>query len=138
MQIRVLKVCLRHHSILHHPGDVSIRITSILWKHSPGNIQYKPRYWCFYSLLLIRKQSVSGGNGCSAFEQATLQLEALCCEETCAELSVEQINAITEPIILLAERQEDLMNLAKRASRQLYCDFTGNTRSERINLAVNN
>lgn len=90
-----------------------------------------------FLMSFIRKQSVSsGGNGCSAFEQAILQLEALTCQEISGELSVEQINAITEPIIQLAERQEDLMNLAKRASRQLYCDFTGNSRTERINLAV--
>lgn len=87
-------------------------------------------------IILIRKPSVSGSNGSSAFEQATLQLEALSSPEMNGEFSVEEISAITEPIILLAERQEDLMNLAKRASRQLYSDFTGNARLERINAAV--
>lgn len=52
------------------------------------------------------------------------------------KFSVEEISAITEPIILLAERQEDLMIMAKRASRQVYSEFTGNTRLERINSAV--
>lgn len=61
------------------------------------------------------------------------RLEALPLDVTC--FSPEQIVSITEPVMLLP-RDEDVMSLAKNASKNLYADFCGLERVDKINLLV--
>ncbi|XP_037931626.1 PDZ domain-containing protein 8-like [Teleopsis dalmanni] len=67
------------------------------------------------------------------FEQVTQRLEQISAELT--ELSAEQISCVTEPIILIS-KEEDLMTLAKTASKNLYCEIAGIDRVDKINLLL--
>ncbi|XP_053950315.1 PDZ domain-containing protein 8 [Anastrepha ludens] len=72
-------------------------------------------------------------NPFATFEVITQRLEAIPTKAT--TLSVEQINAISEPIMSIT-KDEDVMTLAKNASRNLYSNINGVERVEKINLLL--
>ncbi|XP_004536777.1 PDZ domain-containing protein 8 [Ceratitis capitata] len=72
-------------------------------------------------------------NSFTVFDIITQRLEAVPAEAT--ELSIEQISAISEPIICIS-KEEDVMTLAKNASKSLYGDLPASERVEKINLLL--
>ncbi|XP_061394825.1 PDZ domain-containing protein 8-like, partial [Musca vetustissima] len=69
----------------------------------------------------------------NTFDLVTQRLEALPIDVP--SFTPEQVVSITEHIIQLSI-DEDVMNLAKNASKQLYCNLSGNERVEKINLLL--
>ncbi|XP_050331211.1 PDZ domain-containing protein 8 [Bactrocera neohumeralis] len=66
----------------------------------------------------------------TTFDVVTKHLEAIPSEVTA--LSIEQINSISEPIIGIL-KDEDVMTLAKNASKNLYSELPASERIEQIN-----
>ncbi|XP_023298592.2 PDZ domain-containing protein 8 [Lucilia cuprina] len=79
-----------------------------------------------------RKSSVIS-LGPNTFDVVTQRLEALPSDVT--SFSTEQIISITEHIMLLP-KDEDVMSLAKNASKNLYSDFNGSERVDKINALL--
>ncbi|XP_037821414.1 PDZ domain-containing protein 8 [Lucilia sericata] len=79
-----------------------------------------------------RKSSVIS-LGPNTFDLVTQRLEALPSDVT--SFSTEQIISITEHIMLLP-KDEDVMSLAKNASKNLYGDFNGSERVDKINALL--
>lgn len=83
-------------------------------------------------MFLFRKSSVIS-LGPSTFDLVTQRLEAL--PSDVSSFSAEQIVSITEHIMLLP-KDEDVMSLAKNASKNLYSDLSGAERVDKINVLV--
>ncbi|XP_036320060.1 uncharacterized protein LOC118734447 [Rhagoletis pomonella] len=79
-----------------------------------------------------RKSSLVS-NPFATFEVVTQRLEAI--PTDASQLSFEQINAISEPIMGIS-KDDDVMTLAKNASRNLYSEVIGAERVEKINLLL--
>lgn len=88
----------------------------------PPSPQHSPR----------RQSLISPTNG-DPFTLVTQRLEAL--PHNMITLSPEQIASIAEPIIHYS-RNEDIMDLAKEASKKLYEDLESDTKVLKINLLV--
>ncbi|XP_067641097.1 PDZ domain-containing protein 8 isoform X2 [Eurosta solidaginis] len=74
-------------------------------------------------------------NSFAPFEIVTQRLEAI--HTDASTLSVELINTISEPIMSISkDEREDIMTLAKNASRKLYSDLNGTERVDKINLLL--
>lgn len=69
----------------------------------------------------------------NTFDLVTQRLEALPVDVP--SFSPEQVVSITEHIIQLS-KDDDVMSLAKNASKQLYGNLSGTERVEKINLLV--
>ncbi|XP_065364845.1 PDZ domain-containing protein 8 [Calliphora vicina] len=79
-----------------------------------------------------RKSSVIS-LGPNTFDLVTQRLEALPSDVT--SFSTEQIISITDHIMLLP-KDEDVMSLAKNASKNLYGDLSGSERVDKINILL--
>jgi len=113
-----------------------------IWKQFLYLIQLVAQVlFCFIEILILaisyRKSSIvedaATGLHQNPFESVTQHLEALPLD--CPELSFEQVIVITEPIIRHT-RNEDLMNLAKSTSKNLYVGFPPDERVAKINELV--
>lgn len=84
-------------------------------------------------MIATPSSSSSATNASNTFELVTQRLEAL--PTDVPSFTTEQILSITEHIILLSQ-EEDVMSLAKNASKNLYGELSGAERVEKINLLV--
>lgn len=80
-----------------------------------------------------RPSLVAATTTSNTFELITQHLEDL--PNNSNYFTADQISAITEHIIVLS-KEEDLMSLAKNASKNLYPNLKGAERVEKINILV--
>uniref|UniRef100_A0A1A9VUM5 PDZ domain-containing protein 8 n=1 Tax=Glossina austeni TaxID=7395 RepID=A0A1A9VUM5_GLOAU len=80
-----------------------------------------------------RRASLAAATTSNTFELITQHLEDL--PSNSNYFTADQISAITEHIIVLS-KEEDLMSLAKNASKNLYPNLKGAERVEKINLLL--
>lgn len=80
-----------------------------------------------------RRQSLATPTNGDPFPIITQRLEAL--PHNATSLSADQIAAIAEPLVNYS-RNEDIMDMAKEASKKLYDDLESEKRVEKINILV--
>ncbi|ALC49610.1 CG10362 [Drosophila busckii] len=118
-------------STLTGTGSSSPQLNS---KSLPPSPQHTP---CSRKVSISEEATALSNRSSSVnpFELVTPQLAALGAE--CTTLSYEQVSLLTEPILRHA-RHEDLMNLAKSYSKQLYAESPPTERVHKINELLTN